>query len=72
MHCHQTNPDIHSTNPILKLTQIYSHNTRLPSKINCALPEKRTEFDKKKNCTYRTIDMAEHINRTQIIKLCNF
>jgi len=41
MYCHQINPDIHSTNPILKLTQIHSQNTSLASKINYALPKKK-------------------------------
>jgi len=46
MYCNQTNPDIHSTNPILKLAQIQLHNSRLASKINYALPKKITEFGK--------------------------
>jgi len=49
MYCHQTNPDIHSTNPILKLTHIHSHTTRLASKIIYALPKKELYLAKKKN-----------------------
>jgi len=71
MYCHQTNHDIHSTNAILRLTQIHSHNTRLVSKIDYAFPKK--ELNLAKNLYIcRTIDMAEYTNRTQLIKLWKF